>query len=292
MGRLFESVNGTPLSFYLADLPTNHFEKYTFLIEAHGGIVEPIAKENVLTFTLQSRAYNFKFVFDVKFIEDCVDHKRILDINKYYVGDSRLQSSCLCQFSKTFCGSTSCLLNRRKASKFPESQKETSKRARDISEVRLGKKITKNVVESSSERFDRHCNINDDTELNEIDTIEIVKSRLPDSSEDAEHITEAANNNKDNFPPVPRNFKVLGSIITPEIMQWIKELNEKRPKDELGYPKKLSHTYIAWESRNLIDFVKKTNTFDMVFSESYCYSQKTEPPSRCTLILILKFWKK
>lgn len=65
-----------------------------------------------------------------------------------------------------------------------------------MSPVCLRKKRAKPVVESSSELSDEPSDTDDDTESNKIDAMEIVESRLSDSSEDSEHITEP--------PPEPR----------------------------------------------------------------------------------------
>ncbi|XP_033217855.1 uncharacterized protein LOC117173412 [Belonocnema kinseyi] len=106
MGLLFKRVNGSPMEFHLENLPEEFFEKYSNLIRSNGGKVQTEPDKQVLTFTLPSRSYIYLFVFDVKFIEDCVQSKKILNVAKYFIGDTRLTPKC--QMSIAPLGTDTC----------------------------------------------------------------------------------------------------------------------------------------------------------------------------------------
>ncbi|XP_051166701.1 suppressor of Mek1-like [Leptopilina boulardi] len=109
MRLLFRRPDGCEMHFHLAKLSDFDMKKFTNLIVVNGGKIIENAAPNVLTFTNPVPNSNYGYVFDVKFIEDCIKYRTILDVDKYYVGDSRFYRGC--PMSKSIMQSKSCLLN-------------------------------------------------------------------------------------------------------------------------------------------------------------------------------------
>ncbi|XP_051166700.1 putative uncharacterized protein DDB_G0289963 [Leptopilina boulardi] len=109
MRLLFRRPDGCEMQFHLAKLSDFDLKKFTNLIVVNGGKIIENAAPNVLTFTNPVPNSNYGYVFDVKFIEDCIKYRTILDVDKYYVGDSRFYRGC--PMSKSIMQSKSCLLN-------------------------------------------------------------------------------------------------------------------------------------------------------------------------------------
>ncbi|XP_043483406.1 uncharacterized protein LOC122511903 [Leptopilina heterotoma] len=94
MSYLFVRPNGTPLQFHLTDLSDNLLIRYIFLIESNGGEVTLKPDELILTFTLSKFCYKYPIVYNIEFIDDCLTRNKLLDINEYYIGDTRHFNVC------------------------------------------------------------------------------------------------------------------------------------------------------------------------------------------------------
>ncbi|XP_033216951.1 uncharacterized protein LOC117172816 [Belonocnema kinseyi] len=222
MHELFVRPDGNPMRFHLADLNTEMETKYTLLIEDSGGKVEATANEKVMTFTIPDNCMKYKFVFNVQFIDDCIEHKRIWNISNYYLGDKRFLRDC--KMSKAILGKSPCVCSFVKHENICKAiQNKMSTRYETLkSTVSQETKKAKNVP--SKKRATVGLNIEKSKKMKQTTLKKSLSNKNKDEECSSRIIDET--DSESEIEPSPRLNKTAGKKLRKVVHREISELSE------------------------------------------------------------------